>query len=92
MSQLGWEAILSEEGSVPFGLSHSPKEEYVDRQLDLSALIPLHCRVSAATVSFANEDHTTLQMTFLRKQWDREGRFTGFEQLLRNQPLTVGDP
>lgn len=87
MIQLGREAIMLEEGTAPFDLSYPLDGEHSNKQVDLSALIPLQCRVCAATVSFADEDHSALQMTFLRKQRDFEGRFTGFEQIVRSQPL-----
>jgi hypothetical protein len=59
-----------------------------DNEAGLNALIPLQYRISAATVSKVDEDQKTIQMTFMRKQWDAEGAWTGdFEQIVRERRL-----
>ncbi|OCL04419.1 hypothetical protein AOQ84DRAFT_225993 [Glonium stellatum] len=89
MHYLGREIILLEEEVEAEGMRlassyFSLNDECIDEKEDLSTLIPLHRRISAATVSFNDKDPATFQMAFLRKQWDCDGVSTSFEQIVRD--------
>lgn len=91
--QLGRETIKLEEG-VPIFEENTSSDvmpftyhAHDDEDETWRHLVPLYRRIAAVEVSYENEQHPILTMTFKRKTWTDGGRYTGMESIVVSQPL-----
>ena len=67
------EESYAAEGLDPGGSGSAIDQDIpFDNETGSNALIPLQYRISAATLSKVDEDRKMIQMTFMRKQWERK--------------------